>query len=78
MTTLDIFIKIFADFSGRTETDLWQWMQINICGEALESLSEPISFDDAQALYSEYKENPLPMIKTISTVFTVKNKPDQP
>jgi hypothetical protein len=78
MTTLDIFIKIFADFSGKTETDLQQWIQTNISGEVLETLCEPISDDDAEALFREYKENPLAIIKTISTVFTVKNKPDQP
>lgn len=74
MTTLKVFIKIFADFSGKTETDLQQWLQTNICDKSLESLSEPITFDDATALISEYKENPLPMIKTISSAFTVKDK----
>ena len=74
MTTLKVFTKVFADFSGKSEIDLQQWLQTNICGEALKTLPEPITFDDAKALISEYKENPLAMIKTISSVFTVKNK----
>ena len=74
MTTLDVFTKIFADFSKKKESDVKQWLQINICGDALKTISEPISLDEAQALYTEYKANPEAMIKTISSVFTVKDK----
>lgn len=66
MTRLELLIKVFSEFSGKTERELADWADINMSEETREKLATTIPGSDVEALLAEFRSNPSAVMAAIS------------
>lgn len=69
MTRLELFTKVFSDFSDKSESDLLAWSEQNMDPKVRKGLSIQIPDDQVEELMAEYRANPASVIANIDKYF---------